>query len=553
MTEVKPERTPIPSRWTVRPEVVTVLVSLWFVMLCNAAFWGATLQAEDGVSSSSAAFLFTILVLVILLTNLLLTLVLWPAIGKPLLGLLLIAASVAAYFSSAYGVVIDRTMITNVVETDARETRDLITAGLLGYVAVLGVLPLAFLLRIRIAFASFVRELLRKALVIAATLLAIGAIVFSFNERYASLFRNHSELRRMLTPINYVAAIQSYVKHRARPTGKVQTVGGDARRSPNTTASKRRTLLVIVIGETARTANFSLGGYGRPTNPELAGRNVVFFSNVEACGTSTSISVPCLFSGMGRQDFSERKAAMREGLLDIIVRSGISVLWRDNNSGCKGVCDRVETEDMARLNVKDLCRDGECWDDVLVQGLQARLDRERKDLVILLHQKGSHGPAYYRRYPDSFQLFKPACQSSDLSRCSKEEIVNAYDNSILYTDHVLAQTIALLEKNSARFDSSLIYVSDHGESLGEKGLYLHGLPYVLAPEEQKKVPMIFWASSAFQRRVGLREGCLEANRDRSYSHDNVFHSVLGLLNIQTEVYQAELDVFRPCRGGGTEQ
>lgn len=546
MIETTDNVNPTNDRWALSSIAVTLLLSLWFVVLCNSPFWGAVLQVQGGLSASNMAFTGSLFLLVTILINILLTLIAWPWVGRVLIGIVLVISSIVTYFTSAYGVMIDRVMIRNVFETDMSEAFELINPSLLLYLLLLGVLPLLLLIRVRIEFASWRRELTRKALVMLASGVAIAAIAFSFNEDYAALLRNHRELRQMLTPLNYFAALQGYAKEMDRASGPREIVGGDAVRSSSWPVSKRKTLLVIVLGETARTANFSLGGYARPTNPELAGKNVVFYRNVESCGTSTSVSLPCMFSGLDRDHFSEKAAAKRESLLKLVARAGLAVLWRENNSGCKGTCEGVETEILSTKQISGLCRDGECWDEVLLEGLQERLDREKRDLVIVLHQKGSHGPAYYLRYPDRFAVFQPACQTSDLGSCSQEEITNAYDNSILYTDHVLTRIIGLLENNSKRFDSSMIYVSDHGESLGEKGLYLHGIPFLLAPEEQKKVPMVFWASAGFRRRLGLKKGCLEANADVPYSHDHFYHSVLGLLRIETAVYRPELDVFRPC-------
>ena len=107
---------------------------------------------------------------------------------------------------------------------------------------------------------------------------------------------------------------------------------------------------------------------------------------------------------------------------------------------------------------------------------------------------GSHEPAYYKCYPESFNTFKPACNSLELSSCTNKEINNAYDNAIFYTDYFLSHVISLLKENTPKFEITMFYISDHGESLGESGLYLHGMPYIFAPDSQTKVPLIVWAS-----------------------------------------------------------
>ena len=240
-------------------------------------------------------------------------------------------------------------------------------------------------------------------------------------------------------------------------------------------------------------------------------------------------------------------ALRREGLLDVLQRAGVSVLWRDNNSGCKGICDRVKNEKLNNQKTSGLCRAGECYDEVLLQDLQAYLDQQQGDSVVVLHMKGSHGPSYYKRYPREFERFGPVCDNNQLERCTRESIVSAYDNSIVYTDYVLGQTIDLLKRNAERFDTAMLYVSDHGESLGENGIYLHGLPYAMAPKEQTSIPMVLWISKNMQSRQKLDVQCLREQRGASLSHDNLFHSILGLMNIQTSVYRPELDLFSACQ------
>jgi lipid A ethanolaminephosphotransferase len=232
--------------------------------------------------------------------------------------------------------------------------------------------------------------------------------------------------------------------------------------------------------------------------------------------------------------------------LDVLAHAGISVLWKDNNSGCKGVCQRVTTENTEILNVKGLCADGECFDEVMLRGLQDYFDKLKNDTVIILHQKGSHGPAYYKRHPASFKVFMPECTNDQVQDCPQADIVNAYDNTILYTDYFLAEVIKLLKTNIGKYNTAMLYMSDHGESLGEDGIYLHGLPYSFAPEGQTHIPFIMWLSKDFSDSFGLDTECVKRQRNTAYSHDNLFHSVLGMLNIKTTAYQADYDVFSHC-------
>jgi len=143
----------------------------------------------------------------------------------------------------------------------------------------------------------------------------------------------------------------------------------------------------------------------------------------------------------------------------------------------------------------------------------------------------------------------PECTSNTLADCPPDQLVNAYDNTIAYTDHFLAQSLQWLQQqaNADHYDTGLIYVSDHGESLGEGGLYLHGVPHSLAPEQQTHVPMVAWLSPAFQRRSGVAIDCLRQRAAEPMSHDNLFHTVLGLMDVSTRVLDKTLDAAAPCR------
>jgi lipid A ethanolaminephosphotransferase len=227
------------------------------------------------------------------------------------------------------------------------------------------------------------------------------------------------------------------------------------------------------------------------------------------------------------------------------------VQWRDNQSGCKGVCDGLPMETVGPASAPGLCPGGRCLDEGLVHDLGPRLAQASGTQLWVLHMLGSHGPAYFNRHPDAFAPFQPECRHDDLRRCSVQAVVNAYDNSLRYTDHVLASAITTLRAHADRVDSALVYVSDHGESLGEHNLFLHGLPYAIAPDVQKKVPMVWWTSPGLERAAGLREGCLrptlEAAAARPLSHDQLFHSVLGLLDLRTALHEPALDLTAPCR------
>lgn len=271
-----------------------------------------------------------------------------------------------------------------------------------------------------------------------------------------------------------------------------------------------------------------------------------YFRDVRSCGTATAVSVPCMFSDLPRDEFELSKADHRDTVLDVMQRAGLAVSWIDNQSGCKGVCARVPTRD-AEADHPSSCSDGECLDDALLYALSAELPRVSADSVIVMHSMGSHGPAYYRRVPKDHEVFSPTCATERIETCSREQIVNAYDNTIAYTDFVLAGLIDRLAARADTIDSVLLYVSDHGESLGEGGLYLHGQPYLIAPEVQKKVPMLFWFSPGAGKRIGLDAACLRERLTEPASHDFVSHTLLGLTEVRTGIYRPGLDLLRGCR------
>ena len=363
--------------------------------------------------------------------------------------------------------------------------------------------------------------------------------------------RNQRAMRYLITPANFLySGMRVLTTEANEATRPLEVVGEDAKRVGAEASTRRPRVLVVVVGETARAANWGLSGYPRPTTTELTKLDVINFANTTSCGTNTEVSVPCMFAHIGRRDYDEARIRSSESLLHVLQHAGVRSVWIDNQSGCKGVCANLEfiraglpaeSPEAARL-----CPDGQCFDEVMLGGIKPLLAAEAGDLLIVLHQMGNHGPAYFKRYPAAFEQFKPACQNAELGKCTQQEIVNAYDNALSYTDHVLAQTIVLL-KTQTSHDAAMIFVSDHGESLGENNLYLHGVPFSIAPRTQTHVPMVMWLSPGFAAASGIKPDCLRERAKLASSHDNLFHTALGLLDIQTSVYEPALDLVAGCR------
>jgi lipid A ethanolaminephosphotransferase len=536
-------------RWKPGLTALTALVSLWCLLLLNSPLRTYLNEIRPIGDARDVAFLASFFLLAGLATNLFLTpLTLIRPLAKPLLALVLVFAASASYFVDVYGVLIDKVMIRNVLETNATESFELLTGRMLLQVGVLGILPAVLLLMMPVTLKSWRGELRDRGIAMALTIAGVGVIAGFFYQDHASLLRNHREIRHMLVPVNFIAGLGSHVGDKLKPTIPYTRIGEDAKRVVSVSGQKPM-LVVFVLGETARAANFSLGGYSRPTNPALSRiKDLIYFPEVASCGTSTAISVPCLFSDMGRSGFDAEEAKARDNLIDIALRTGLEVQWYGNNTDCKGVCRSVPERRVDRTQHPQACiEDRPCMDGALFEDFFRSLSDIQRDRFTVIHTLGSHGPGYHLRYPAEFEQFKPACREVDFAKCSVAEVVNAYDNTLLYTDHLLATTIERLTAISDRVDVAMLYVSDHGESLGENGLFLHALPYAIAPETQTRVPMIFWASPGFKQRVAVEPSCAREQSRETVSHDHIFHTLLDLLEIQSVAKRRELAIFAGCR------
>ncbi len=540
-----------------RPPLGTVslilLTSLWLAGVGNVALWRTLWAMPEITGWSGAGFLLAFFGFVAALHAAFLSLFAWRWTFKPVLVFCLVAAALGANFMLTYGVVIDRTMMVNVLQTDVRESKELLSLQLVVILGLMAIVPAIWLWRLELKPRSLWPQLKRNLLTFfGAVIVAVVVVMLSF-QSMASMMRNHKQLRFMINPLNSVYALSEIaLEPFARPKKPMMAIGRDAKPGAIWQKSGKPPLFVLVVGETARAANFSLNGYARDTNPELAKENVTSFLNVYSCGTSTAASVPCMFSHLGRDAYDKRDADYQT-LLDVLDHAGLAVLWRDNNAGCKGTCGNIQNEDLSHATNPEFCTSQECFDEVMLHQLDERLaklaqDDPHKGIVLVLHQKGSHGPAYYLRSPKAYKKFIPECETNALQSCTREQVTNAYDNTILYTDHFLAQTVQWLKTRADHYDTAMLYVSDHGESLGENNTYLHGLPYMIAPDVQKHVPMVVWMSPQMEQRSGITTTCLQGRRNVALSHDNLFHSVLGLLDIQTGIYRADRDLFKACVG-----
>ena len=536
--------------WLARgPELSTesliLACSVFFALFSNTAFWHAAVQ-QPVQQWQLAVSLF---VVVTALHALLLGLAVNRWIAKPLLTVLLLVNAIAAHYMVAYGVYLDADMLRNVLHTDSKESVELLSVHLLAPV-LLSAFPIALLWRVRLRKRSWKRAIgARIAFLVGVMLVGAGGVSLASRD-ITSMIRNHREVRYLVTPANYIVSLSSVLL--SSPPGPKQAllpVGKDATQPARIAGSKPR-LLILVVGETARAQNWGLNGYARQTTPELSQiEGLVNFPQVTSCGSSTEVSLPCMFSPFGRRNYDEKKIRSHQSLLHVLDHAGIDTLWRDNQSGCKGVCDGLQTERLDDAQDPGLCNGTRCVDEILLTDLRARIASGTRDKVVVLHQLGNHGPNYFERYPAQYRRFTPTCDNPELGQCERQEIVNAYDNALLYTDHFLAATIGFL-KAQKQYDTALIYVSDHGESLGEKGLFLHGVPYAIAPQEQIRVPMTMWFSPGFVAASGLDMQCVQDKSAQPTNHDALFPSVLGLMQVKTREYRLAGDLFAGCRKQG---
>jgi len=544
--------------WLARPrsaQRVVVWLAIYLAAAANWPLWDE-LARIGGAPSAYLPTTAAMAVLMVCATVALLSFTAWSRWMKPLWFAVVLLAAFVQHYMLEYRVVMDPTMIANVLQTDPNEARDLMSWRMAFHVLLVVLLPAVALWRARIVPMRFVGKLWRNAaLLVLAVAVALVAAV-SMNRQLAPLMRNNVHLRYMMNPVASLYSAGSVViKPMFKRSRKLVPITAGTALGASYAGQARPPMFVLVVGETARADHFGLNGYARDTTPELAARGVLSYHDVHSCGTNTLASVPCMFSPLGKQGYESRKDDY-ENLVDVLQAAGLAVLWLDNQAGCKDVCTRIPNasafDSLSPAQKSALCDGEECLDDVMLKGLDTRIaalpaERRAKGVVLVMHQMGSHGPAYYKRSAPEVKRFLPECKTNALAECGHAELQNVYDNSIAQTDHFLGQTIDWLKAQSGRYDPALLYVSDHGESLGEYGLFLHGVPYSFAPEAQKHVPMVTWFSQGMSERRKLSLPCMEAGLDVPLTHDNLYHTVLGLMDVKNSTYQPVLDALASCR------
>lgn len=535
----------IKKRPTIGSMTLSIIVAIYLLAVFNRTFWARVFQAfnYDYAPILAVAIGVTCLFIAMTVTFSIKYLI------KPVFIVFIMAGSAASWFTDQFGTIIDRNMVANAVETTSAEAANLLTFDFLVHLVITGIIPCILIVWFKIKHRPFFKKVLFNLSAIVPCLMIAVFCTLITSKQLISTLREHNEIIRIVNPILPIGNVVKYaIKVQKKKTRVFKQAGLDAKIIPFDKSNKRPRVTIVVAGETARADDFSLQGYDKETNPELKKRGVIYFGNTSSCGTATAQSLPCMFSPFPKSDFTISKALSTNSLPDILSTAGVYVEWWDNNTGSKGVSDRIKTVSFYGLTDPTFCNEGECQDGIMLQKLDQWLAGIHGDSVLFIHQLGSHGPGYFERYPDQFRRFRPDCRKTVFSECKPEEIRNAYDNTILYTDYFLSTIIDKLKEHESSFDAAMIYMSDHGESLGENGLYLHGMPYSLAPKEQTHIPFVLWMSKPFAKTMEADLSCVEKDADfKPMSHDNLFPSVLTMMNVKTTLKDDKLDIFKPCQ------
>ena len=437
-------------------------------------------------------------------------------VGKILLVLFFIINAVAVYFINTYSVIIDESMIGNVLNTNYSESSSFFSIKLVLYVVLLGILPSIFIIK-----AKIITVTVKKFLVsISLTLLFLLTLAFANASNWLWIDKNSKTLGGLAMPWSYAVNIPLFYIHQFKKNEK-EILLPDA-----TIKDNQKSVVILVIGESARSENFSLYGYPKNTNPLLSKIPNVSHFNATSDATYTTAGVKSIVE-------HENTDELYEILPNYLYRNNVDVIWRTTNWGEPPVhIKNYQNREVLMPNCKG---DGCDYDGILLSGLKEQILASKKNkILIVLHTSTSHGPTYSKKYPAQFEIFKPVCNSVELGNCSHTELVNAYDNTIVYTDYLLANVIEDL-KQLQEYKSAMIFVSDHGESLGENNLYMHGLPRSIAPKQQYEIPFIVWTSDNSARQM---------KPNKILTQNYVFHSVLNFLNIQSPVYKEQMNIFK---------
>ena len=534
------------SKISISRPLLMAVCALAIILFYNTTFMSHALERFNPFTLDSLSFILALCCLLFVVLMCFFSLFIPRFIFKSALIMVFFTVSMISYFNGI-GVVFDENMIVNMLETNLHETTELINISFLIHMFIFGFLPSFAIYTVTVIYASVWRDGGKVFLSIFSVAVVCAVLIFMSFQYMTFFSRENRDLRLYINPLFPMTSVKHVISDRYKTNIPFHIVGLDAKQLPT---HEKPTLGIFIVGETARADHFSINGYSKETSPKLAKRNLLNFKYARSCGTSTAYSVPCMFSFLNEKQYSPEKASTQSNLLDVLEIAGVKTLWRDNNSSCKGVCSRVENENFTKSydTESPYFHLGAYIDDSLLDGLDGYIQKNNQgDLFIVMHQLGSHGPAYHKRYPDKFAKFTPFCESNSPHNCTEEEVSNSYDNTILYTDYFIDKVITYLESKNESYNTFMMYVSDHGESLGESGVYLHGLPKSIAPEAQTHVPFMLWTSENLKPEITAENKVAISCGREQVSHDNIVHSLLALYSVKTTLRDDSKNVFHsPC-------
>lgn len=533
-------------RFTISTSTLIILMSLYFGFVLNIPVTGKLIALA--ANTGNGYFAYSSPLLLSGAFAIIFSLFTWPFIAKPFYILLIFTSSMACFATLRYGVIFDYSMIENIFETNTSEAVSYVNLSSVGFSFAFGVLPsiLIILIKFKRSEPLKVRVLKRIGVVVGA-FLVISIIYITSYKEYASVGRNNAYLNQLIVPAHIFNTVKYLDRTYLTEPLDYKLIGEDAEQVP--ASNDKPLMMVLIVGETARSSNIAYNGYQRNTNPYTEDKNIISFQNTSSCGTATAHSLPCMFSNMNRKGYSKQRANSQDNALDIIQRAGIQVLWKENDGGDKSVAKNINKVQITADQYPEYCDKMYCYDQAMLSNMDNEIrENGNKSQLFAFHIIGSHGPTYWKRYPKDKELFSPSCNQSDIENCTDEEIINVYDNTIAYTDFIISETIAKLESYRDKYNVALMYISDHGESLGENGLYLHGTPYALAPEGQTKIPWYIWMDSSFEQAYKINRQCLENKaKQGNYSHDNLFHTLIDFSGVKTTAVDNTMSLMTSCR------
>ncbi|PAF41106.1 sulfatase-like hydrolase/transferase [Helicobacter sp. 11S03491-1] len=508
---------------------IIFIFSVVLVGLYNDSFWLKIYSYAMNNDGDGLFFLGIVFVSYVFILALAIELISLKISAKWIMSVLFVIAGLSQYYMKSYDITINKMIITSLFQTHLSEAKEFISVGLIGVLIGYILLPIGCLWIIRFKpILSFVYGFYNKISIIGFYIIMIIGIYFWQGGNIIFAFKSSKIIIYTLNPIAPIRSGIDYALDISQPKPEFTHVGLDAKLD-----NFHKKIFVLVIGESARGANYFLNGYSRDTNPYTKKLDsLVNFTNFYSCGVITAISIPCMLTNYTHQTYKKRDQSLYiDNILDITQRVGYETYWISNNGGpCIGdVCDRIKH--ISYYN------DGRL-DAAMLEEIKNTIKNAQNNSFIVVNLHGSHGANYYKRYSKDFEIFTPVCENQELQKCKQQDIVNAYDNSIVYTDYFIYQIVTML-KTKKNFSVGMWYLSDHGESLGEYGQYMHGgMPYFLAPDVQKHIPSMIWFGEGFEEDYKKSV----AKKDKLLNQDYLFHTLLHLLDIQTSAYQKNLDI-----------